>query len=429
MSVQIESKPVKIESMVKELVKHDLENFKIKYTESLHKRIIKDIELKNKNQLVSYLYSKLLTYGKYNFLEYLRTSYPEIYLNRDNYIDKKNYKNIYKSFNNLFWYNRDNKSKDFDTIIKCIQEIHHYGIDTFFDKSLSPSVNDEKPEPFQKQYNIILENSLSCLLHKKNKIDPKLKDQIFNYMTNQFDFTNIIYRGEDCNLVKHFISELYLDNSNTKKNTNNDDLLFFLHRYPLDATKILFLSIIENFGGLSDIRNKNNTDIDWVVKNICQENLVEVGFKKYFENINMNQFKSSILFTILNNYKSWIKDWIDSVLTKENINYSQNYNMLIQKAYRCLCCILGNFYYYGREFIEKKLFFEKIMDLINDRIIFIEHSILYFLENSGIDFNKPHKIEADFIIYYLNIYFKNNNNPITKLYIMDTMKKIDLIVK
>ena len=133
----------------------------------------------------------------YSFIDYL---YFNIYLNKDNYVDNKNYRNIYKSFNNLFWFNKTNINKDLDRIIKCIQEIHNYGIDTFFDKSLSQELPDKNnitnniTNTFQKHYNVLLESSLSCLFHKSNNISREMKKQIFNYITKVFDFTNVFVK-------------------------------------------------------------------------------------------------------------------------------------------------------------------------------------------------------------------------------------------
>lgn len=405
---------------VRSLGNKDLNICVEKYVNVLHEHILTDIKKRNKDCYITYLYSKMIQYGKYEFLKYLRITYPEIYLN------KSNYKPDYNSFSYVFWKKAGNETKTKESVIKTIEEIYNYGLDTIFNKYLSKSLENNKLTSETHKFGTVLESPLTSLFHPHNKINIKLREEIYNYITKEHDFTNTVFKGTNLDQVKYFISEMYLNNNRIEKDSHSDDLLFLLHRYKDYAVKVLFISMIENFGGLSDIRFKNNPDIDKVIQKLCNENIHEIGFKKYFENININNFREEIFKIFINNFEMWVDEWVDDNLSiKDDPEYSNKYNLLNQQAYRCIFCALGNYYYYAKDFIDKKIITKKIKSFFqkNDKI-FIEHSILYFFANCGFDFENLSEDEAEVISIYLEKYLVKNKNIITKIYIIDTFNQV-----
>lgn len=405
---------------VRSLANKDLNTFITKYINILHEQVLADIKRGNKDGFVTYLYSKMIQYGKHEFLKYLRITYPEIYLN------KYNYKNDFNSFSYVFWKKAGNETKTKESVIKTIEEIYNYGLDTIFNKYLSKSIENDKSTSDTHKFGTVLESPLTSLFHPHNKINIKLREEIYNYITRDHDFTNTKFKGNNLDQVKYFISEIYLNNNRIEKDSHSDDLLFLLHRFKDYAVKILFISMIENFGGISDIRYKNNTDIDRVIQKLCNEDIHEIGFKKYFEKVNIYNFREEIFKIFINNFEQWIDEWInDNLSDKEDPEYSIKYNILVQQAYRCMFCVLGNYYYYAKDFIDKKIITRKIKSFIskNDKL-FIEHSILYFIANCGFDFANLSDDEAEFISVYLDKYLVKNKNIITRMYILDTFNKV-----
>jgi hypothetical protein len=397
----------------------DLETMIKFYQEIIHPNISSND--KPNVKVLSLILKFLIRYCRHDILKFLRENYSKYYLDINNY----DYLN-YTPFQNLFWINEDhhvkilngsicNFPKDIDSIKKTIYEINQYGLaDTIFKKCL---IKNKKTDLHPTKF----ENIFTIIDDPGNYIGKELRNNIFKYVTEEYDYSNIEINGQKYNFVKNFIKYcLVEDDINCSMCIN--ELFFFLKRFDIYAIKIFTMTLIEKFQ-VNNIKYKNNKKINNIINIICSKKNLSHGYSEYFAKTgtNINNFKSYILETIISNYEQWIEEWIEEKLSS-NGDISE-YNKLIQQGYRNIFCILGNFYYYDNGLFNKDYIISSINDKIFKEIPYIEHSILYFIANSGINLNNPTYNEKIFISNIIRMYCIDNINSshITKVYIMDTI--------
>ncbi len=390
------------------------------YINIIHPYVILNNEPNTK--VISLILKCLIKFNRHDVLKFLRENYSEIYL------DKKNYKYLsYTPFQHLFWITEEhhdkilsgkinNFPKNITNIVKTIYEINQYGLtDTIFKKCLIKNEQtDLHPTKFESIFTIIDDPD--------NHISRELRNEIFKYVTQEYDYLNITINGQNYNFVESFIKYCVVEEDINCLMFINE-LFFFLKRFDVQAIKILTMELIKKYK-VSDIKFKNNKKINNVINIISSKKKLSHGYSEYFLDTNIIEFKQYIVNTIVNNYESWIDEWIDNELSyQEDIS---EYNQLIQQGYRNIYCILGNFYYHGKEWINRDMIISNINDNIIKEIPYIEHSVLYFIANSGINLDIPTYQEKIFISNYIRMHFIDNisSNTITKVYIMDTLKNL-----
>ncbi len=389
------------------------------YLKIIHPHIL--INNKPNGKLISLVLKFLIKYCRHDVLKYLRENYSQFYLNVSNY----DYLN-YTPFQHLFWITEEHNKKilsgghtkfpkNIDNIVKTIYELNQYGLtDTIFKKCLiKKEQTDLHPTKFESIFTIIDDPS--------NYITRQLRNEIFNYVTEEYDYSNIQINGQKYDFVKNFIKYcLVEDDINCSMCIN--ELFFFLKRFDIYAIKIFTMTLIEKFQ-VNNIKYKNNKKINDIINIICSKKNLSHGYSEYFAKTgtNISEFKCYIIETILYNYEQWIEEWIEEKLSS-NGDISE-YNKLIQQGYRNIFCILGNFYHYGNELFNKDSIISSINEKIFKEIPYIEHSILYFIANSGINLDNPTYNEKIFISNIIRMYCIDNINssPISKAYIMDTI--------
>jgi len=334
------------------------------------------------------LLKKLTREHKYEMIDYVLKQIHFSTLNTNIHKSK-----IFTLLNENVWFGKNNcidetydESIEFDKIIKTFDVLISNGFN-FIDFSHINKNSQSETESF-----------IGAIINYKNKIEPKLRDRLYNY------FTKIYWDRE------HFVSCLrMMFNKITETNSKLfiDNMQFILSR-DVDIMSYEIFKLIVSRESTSIIERN-------IIDGLFSDLIGSEDLSMYFKSINITLIRETFLLNIINNYSKWIND----IIQKQKIlNPDVEFEEFETNNYGGLMMIFGCAYSKG---LKKDTILSHISNIIEKTNINLIKPFGVFLETSNISNLNLSEQEHHIISKFINKFYLNSSVKLREKYIIETI--------
>jgi len=242
------------------------------------------------------------------------------------------------------------------------------------------------------------ESFLGALTNKDNRINPELRDRLYNY------FTKIYWNQE------HFITCLKLMfNKITDSNSMLfiDNMQFFLSRNVDIMSHEIFNLVVSRESTQISERN--------IINGLLSDLVGRKDLISYFESINIESIKHRFIDNILRNHIGWIEEVIQH---QHMLNPAVPLEEFRTNDYGVLMMILG--LAYSKGYMREEIF-SVILQIIQENSINMVKPFGIFLETSQINPNDLEPMMLELIRRYIVNYYFNPQTGMREKYIIETI--------
>jgi hypothetical protein len=334
------------------------------------------------------LLKKLTREHKYEMIDYVLKN---IQLSASN--TNKHKLKIFTLLNENVWIGRNNsidetydESLEFDKIIKTFDVLISNGFN-FIDFS---HINND---PLNKA-----ESFIGAVINEKNRMEPGLKDRLYNY------FTKIFWDRE------HFVSCLrMMFNKITETNSKLfiDNMQFILSR-DVDVMSYEIFKLIVSRESTSIVERN-------IINGLFSDLIGSNDLSMYFESINIGLIRETFLLNIIDNYSRWINDIIGM---QKISNPDVDFEEFETNDYGVLMMIFGCAYSKG---LKKDIILSHISNIIDRTNINLIKPFGVFLETSNISNVDLTEQEHQIISKFINKFYFDSSVKLREKYIVESI--------